>query len=57
MEKFQLLDYRRRFLQLIRWGLRVALVVAAVGVLALLGLLVWSAMPRAMHSNTTPCCC
>lgn len=42
MEKFQLLDYRQRFLQLIRWGLRVALVVAAVGVLALLGLLVWS---------------
>src|SRR5690554_53588 len=42
MERFPILDFRRRTPALLRWGLRLALLVAAVSALALLGLLVWS---------------
>src|SRR5690554_5669387 len=42
MEKLHLFDLRRRAPALIRWGLRVALTVAAISALALLALLVWS---------------
>lgn len=42
MERFLLLNLRRRARSLIKWGLRVALAVAAVSALALLALLVWS---------------
>jgi nitrogen fixation/metabolism regulation signal transduction histidine kinase len=42
MERFHLLDLRRSAPRLIRWALRVALLVAAVSAMALLGLLVWS---------------
>src|SRR3546814_14717210 len=42
MEKFQLFNFTRRTPALIRWTLRIALVVAAVSALSLLALLVWS---------------
>lgn len=42
MEKLFIFDLDRRSSALIRWGLRLALIVAAVSALALLGLLVWS---------------
>ncbi len=42
MEKFHFHRFRRHTPRLIRWTLRIALLVAAVSALALLGLLVWS---------------
>ncbi len=42
MEKFQFFNLGRRASALIRWGLRAALIVAALSALALLALLVWS---------------
>lgn len=42
MERFHLRDLRRSAPRLIRWALRLALLVAAVSAMALLGLLVWS---------------
>src|SRR3546814_4263043 len=42
MEKLHFFNFRRRASALGRWGLRAALVVAAVSALALLALLVWS---------------
>lgn len=42
MEKFHFLSFRRHTPRLIRWILRIALVVAAISALSLLGLLVWS---------------
>lgn len=42
MEKIHLFSFRRHAPRLIRWALRIALTVAAVSALALLGLLVWS---------------
>lgn len=42
MEKFQFFNFTRRTPALIRWTLRIALVVAAVSALSLLALLVWS---------------
>lgn len=42
MEKFHILDLPGRAVTMIRWGLRIALGIAALGALALLGLLVWS---------------
>lgn len=42
MERFLLLNLRRRARSLVKWGLRLALVIAVVSALALLALLVWS---------------
>src|SRR5690606_37049379 len=42
MEKFQFFNLTRRTPALVRWTLRIALVVAAVSALSLLALLVWS---------------
>lgn len=42
MEKLSIFDLRRRSPTLLRWGLRIALLIAAISALALLGLLVWS---------------
>ena len=42
MERFLVLNLRRRARSLIKWGLRLALVIAVVSALALLALLVWS---------------
>src|SRR5690554_5160106 len=42
MERLQLFDFRRRAPALVRWTSRIALVVAAISALSLLGLLVWS---------------
>ncbi|NYT60477.1 HAMP domain-containing protein [Alcaligenaceae bacterium] len=42
MEKFQLFNFRRQAPAIVRWSLRIALVVAAGSALALLALLVWS---------------
>lgn len=42
MEKIHLFSFRRHAPKLIRWALRITLLVAAVSAMALLGLLVWS---------------
>lgn len=42
MERLSVFDLRQRSPALLRWGLRLALLIAAVSALALLGLLVWS---------------
>lgn len=42
MEKFHIFGFRRYARSLVKWGLRAALVLAAVSALALLALLVWS---------------
>src|SRR5690606_34442275 len=42
MERISIFGLRRRSPALLRWGLRVALLIAAASALALLGLLVWS---------------
>ena len=42
MERLSIFDLRRRSPALLRWGLRVTLLIAAVSAMALLGLLVWS---------------
>lgn len=42
MEKLHFFDFRRRAPAVIRWVLRIALIIAAISAVALLGLLVWS---------------
>ena len=42
MEKLQFFDFRRRAPALVRWTSRIALVVATISALLLLGMLVWS---------------